>query len=249
MTEKIFDPEIIYEDDAVLVFNKPAGISVHQDGMRTEHTLADWFVARYPNARGVGEPLTLTNGTVVDRPGIVHRLDKGTSGVMILAKTQPVYEWLKAQFQDRHTIKKYHAFVWGEMKTDTGVIDLPIGRSQSDFRRRSAERGAKAPLRDALTEYEVLARGGGFTEVIATPKTGRMHQIRVHFKALSHPLVGDALYAPKRDEHALGFDRAALHAQSLTVTLPSGQKHSFEAPLPPDMVAAHKALMAFAESQ
>lgn len=243
----MIDPTIIYEDSDVLVINKPAGISVHKDGMREEETIADWFVAKYPEAKGVGEPLTLTNGTVVDRPGIVHRLDKETSGVMVLVKNQTAYEFLKKQFQERESVKTYRAFVWGEMKNDSGIINLPIGRSQSDFRRRSAERGAKAPLRDAETHFEVMARGGGFTEVQVKPKTGRMHQIRVHMKALQHPLVGDRLYAPRRD-YALGFERVALHAESLSITLPTGERHAFEAPPPQDMAAAAATLRRFAET-
>jgi len=243
----VIDPTIIYEDGDVLVINKPAGVSVHKDGMREEETIADWFVRKYPEAGGVGEPLTLTNGTVVDRPGIVHRLDKETSGVMVLAKNQRAYEFLKKQFQERETAKIYRTFVWGEMKNDSGTINLPIGRSQSDFRRRSAERGAKEPLRDAETHYEVLLRGGGFSEVRVKPKTGRMHQIRVHMKALQHPLVGDMLYAPRR-EYALGFERLALHAESLTITLPSGTKHTFEAPLPSDIEEAGRTLRQFAET-
>lgn len=241
------NPSIIFENSDVMVIDKPPRISVHKDGAREETTIADWFVTHCPMARGVGEPLLLTNGTVVDRPGIVHRLDKETSGVMILAKTQQAYEFLKQQFQNRATEKVYRAFVWGEVKNDTGTVDLPIGRSASDFRRRSAERGAKAPLRDALTEYKVIVRGGGFTELEVHPKTGRMHQIRVHLKALQHPLVGDRLYAPRRD-YALGFTRVALHAMTLTITLPSGDRQTFEAPLPEDMKAAHIRLSQFAET-
>ena len=243
----MIDPTIIYEDSDVLVIAKPAGVSVHRDGMREEETIADWFVQKYPEAEGVGEPITLTNGTVVDRPGIVHRLDKETSGVMVLAKNQSAYEFLKKQFQERETRKTYRAFVWGEMKSDSGTVNLPIGRSQSDFRRRSAERGAKAPLRDAETEYEVLLRGGGFSEVRVKPKTGRMHQIRVHMKALQHPLVGDRLYAPRRD-YALGFRRLALHAESLSIVLPSGARHMFEAPFPSDIEEAGRVLRQFAKT-
>ncbi|MES2014648.1 MAG: RluA family pseudouridine synthase [Patescibacteria group bacterium] len=234
-------PEIIFENDDVLVANKPAGLSVHKDGKREEETLADWFLLRVPSAEGVGEPLVLTNGTVVDRPGIVHRLDKQTSGVIILAKNQEAFLFLKHQFQERLTEKVYRAFLWGELKEEKGVINFPIGRSTSDFRRRSAERGAKPPLRDAVTSWSLIAKGKGFSYVEARPKTGRMHQIRVHFKALQHPLVSDSLYAPKR-ERALGFERLALHALSLTITLPGGERKTFEAPLPPDFITAEKEL-------
>ncbi len=235
------NPQIIFEDDDVMVLCKPAGMSVHRDGKREEKTLADWFMARVPKAQGVGEPLVLTNGTVVDRPGIVHRLDKQTSGVIVLAKNQKAFFFLKEQFKEREIQKTYRAFLWGELKEENGIIALPIGRSKTDFRRRSAERGAKAPLRDALTAWTRLKAAGGFSYVEAKPKTGRMHQIRVHFKALQHPIVGDSLYAPKRG-HALGFERLALHALSLTLTLPSGERRTFEAPLPADFVHAEKEL-------
>lgn len=240
-------PEVLYEDADVVVVNKPAGISVHKDGMRDEETLADWFASYVPEARGVGEPLILTNGTIVDRPGIVHRLDKETSGAIILAKHQDAFLFLKHQFQERKTTKVYRAFVWGEMKETSGVIELPIGRSRTDFRRRSAERGAKPPLRDALTEWTLIAKTDEFSYVEVRPKTGRMHQIRVHFKALQHPLVADTLYAPKRPS-ALGFERLALHACSLSLSLPNGDTRTFEAPLPSDFVEASMLLGALGEA-
>ncbi len=235
------EPRVIYEDADVLLVDKPAGLSVHKDGTRVEETLADWFVARVPAAAEVGEPLVLTNGTIIPRPGIVHRLDKGTSGVMVLAKTQEAFSFLKEQFQNRQTEKVYRAFLWGELKEERGIIALPIGRSRTDFRRRSAEYGAKPPLRDAMTEWLCLDADKGFSYVEARPKTGRMHQLRVHFKAIQHPIVGDTLYSPRRAP-ALGFERVALHALSLSLTLPSGERKTFEAPLPADFREAEKIL-------
>lgn len=234
-------PEIIYEDADVLAVNKPAGISVHKDGKREMETLADWFFSHVPSAGAVGEPLVLTNGTIVPRPGIVHRLDKETSGIIILAKTQESFLFLKRQFQERLAKKTYRAFLWGEIKGEQGSIDLSIGRSASDFRRRSAERGAKPPLRDALTFWSRIAVHDGFSYVEAKPQTGRMHQIRVHFKALQHPIVCDRLYAPRRAP-ALGFDRLALHALSISIALPSGETKTFDASLPQDFLEAEKAL-------
>ena len=167
--------------------------------------------------------------------------DKQTSGVIVLVKTQEAFLFLKKQFQERLTEKVYRAFLWGEMKETEGTIALPIGRSMSDFRRRSAERGAKAPLRDALTKWTRLASASGFSYVEARPKTGRMHQLRVHFKAIQHPIVADSLYAPRR-EKALGFERLALHALLLTIELPAGARKTFEAPLPNDFLEAEKLL-------
>lgn len=231
------DIPILFEDEDVVVIQKPAGISVHGDGRRVEYTLSDWFVEHYPHANEVGEPLVLSSGEVLARPGIVHRLDKETSGVMILAKTKSAHTHLKEQFQARLVEKTYRTFLWGEIKKPRGIITLTIGRSRSDFRKRSAEKHAKPPHRDARTDYEALAIGGGFSYVEARPKTGRMHQIRVHFKALQHPVVGDMLYASKK-EYALGFSRLALHANTLSLILPSGVQKSFTAPLPEDFLSA-----------
>lgn len=231
------DIPILFEDEDVVVINKPAGIAAHPDGRRKETTVSDWFLRMYPNAKSVGEPLVLPDGLIIERPGIVHRLDKETSGVMILAKTPSAHAHLKAQFQERHAEKTYRTFLWGELKKPKGIITLAIGRSRSDFRKRSAEKQAKPPLRDARTDYETLVSAGGFSYVDVRPKTGRMHQIRVHFKALQHPVVGDMLYAPKK-EYTLGFNRLALHAHTLSLTLPSGGRKTFTAPLPEDFVTA-----------
>lgn len=235
--------EILFENDEVCVINKPSGMSVHKDGRREEETVADWFVSHYPAAQGVGEPLMLTDGTTIERHGIVHRLDKETSGVMILAKTQDAFEKMKIQFQARSVSKIYRLFVEGEIKENTGTINKPIGRSRGNFRLRSSEFGAKPPLRDALTDFSVVVRGGGYSYVEATPKTGRMHQLRVHFKARGNPIVCDRLYMPRR-ECALGFSRLALHAHSLSLLLPSGENMTFTAPLPEDFLDAERAVRA-----
>lgn len=245
-------PEIIFEKKDFLAINKPAGLVVHPDGKTAEPTLSDWLLSKYPEMKEVGEPIKLQNGTIIYRPGIVHRLDRETSGVMIVAKTQEAFEYFKAQFQDREVHKIYHAFVWGLVKEDKGTIDRPIGRSRSDFRKWSAERFARGELRPAVTNYKVLARKQAdanatgqiplnFTYIEAYPKTGRTHQIRVHFKAINHPVVADGLYAPNHPK-VLGFDRVALHARSIEIEGPDGKMYQFEAPLPDDF---QKALSAF----
>ena len=238
--------EILFESDDVCVINKPSGMSAHKDGTREEETVADWFVATYPHTKGVGEPLELNNGNVVDRPGVVHRLDKHTSGVMILAKKQEAFAHLKEQFQNRAVEKTYRLFVWGLFKEDEGVIDLPIGRSRGDFRKRSAEFGAKEPLRDAYTAYKVLKQGVEHSYIEAHPKTGRMHQLRVHFKAKGRPLVCDPLYAEKKpcgSDASLGLSRLALHAHTLTLLWPGDtEKKQFTAPVPHDFITAEDAL-------
>jgi 23S rRNA pseudouridine1911/1915/1917 synthase len=232
---------VLYEDESVIVVNKPAGLVVHSDGKTLEPRLTDWILDTHPEIKGVGEPLKLSSGVEISRPGIVHRLDRETSGVIIIAKTQEAFTHLKAQFHDRKTKKEYRAFVYGEMKEDTGTIDRPIGRSAKDFRLRSAQRGARGVLREAVTDFRVIARGSGYTLVSTFPKTGRTHQIRVHLKAINHPVVCDKLYAPKR-ECGLGFTRHALHAYSIEVTLPTGEKRCFEASLPHDFIVAEAEL-------
>lgn len=229
--------KVLYEDDDAIVINKPAGLVVHADGKRKEPALTDWIEKNYPESKGVGEPLTLSNSEVIERSGIVHRIDRETSGVMLIAKNQPAFLHFKKQFQDRAISKIYHAFAYGEMKDDDGVIDRPIGRSKKDFRQWSAQRGARGAMRDAVTHYKVIARSGGFSFIEAIPKTGRTHQIRVHFKAVNHPIVSDSLYAPKK-EKGLGFERLALHACSIEFNSMNGKKIKVEAPYPDDFERA-----------
>lgn len=230
-------PTVIYEDKDVLVLNKPSGFMVHADGKSKEYTLTDWILENYPEIKGVGEPLVVRAGKEeisIDRPGIVHRLDKETSGVIIVAKHQKAHEFLKKQFQDRLTEKVYLAVVWGNFKEDSGSIDAPIGKSRADFRQWQAGTKSRGLLRDAHTDFRVLKRiqenGEHFCLCEVRPKTGRTHQIRVHMKYLHHPLLGDTLYA-KSKPLALGFARLALHAFRLTITLPNGEKREFVAPL------------------
>ena len=223
---------VLYEEDDLLMINKPAGLLVHPDGKTDEPTLTDWLLKRYPAVGGVGEPLRLAAGELIERPGIVHRLDRETSGVMIVAKHQEAFTFLKEQFQSRSIEKRYNTFVYGKLEEE-GVIDRRIGKSKSNFRLRSAQRGARGTLRTAVTEFRTLlaTKDASFAEVF--PKTGRTHQIRVHFKAIHHAIVCDKLYAPKH-ECLLGFTRLALHSRSLALTLPSGEQKAFEAPLPMD---------------
>jgi 23S rRNA pseudouridine1911/1915/1917 synthase len=231
------DIKIIYEDADVVAINKPAGVRTHPDAHGSGETIADWFLNNYPNSSEVGEPLTLPDGQVISRPGIVHRLDKDTSGIMILAKHQEAYLFLKEQFQARDLSKTYRALVYGVLKAPSGTIEVPIGRSRKDPRVRVAHEGAVGVLRPAVTEYAVLEQFRGHALVEARPKTGRTHQIRVHFKSIGHPIVCDSLYAPK--EPCLpGLDRQALHAYSLELTLPSGTGAKLEAELPADFQAA-----------
>jgi len=231
-------PTIIFEDENVLVVDKPSGLVVHADGRTNQPTLTDWVVLNYPEVEGVGEPLIVRKGETensIDRPGVVHRLDKDTSGVMVLAKNQETHQFLKKQFQNRTTEKTYLCAVWGNIKEDSGTIDSPIGKSRKDFRQWQAGENTRGTLREAVTDFSVLNRigedGEHFCLCEVKPKTGRTHQIRVHMKYLHHPLVCDTLYAEKRPE-ALGFSRLALHAWKLSVEIPNKGQMEFESEIP-----------------
>lgn len=235
-------PEILYEDTDIVAINKPVGAVVHGDGKTERETLVDWFVSQYPDSKEVGEPLVSSDGTVIEKPGIVHRLDKDTSGVMLLAKTQEGFEHLKRQFKNREIEKVYHAFVYNNIKEDRLVIDEPIGRSAKHIKRQAVGKAARGTLREAVTEVTVLGRcvvGGGVhsTYIEARPKTGRMHQIRVHLQSIDRPLVADPIYAANR-EPILGFERLALHAKAISFTTVAGEQKTVEAPLPKDFEAA-----------
>ncbi len=233
--------DILYEDDDILVVNKPAGLKVHGDGRSDDSTLVDWILKKYPALKDVGEPALLPDGRVILRPGIVHRIDAETSGVLVVAKTQEMYEHLKKQFQARTIKKHYNAFVYGIPKGLRGVINRPIGKSKRDPRLRSAQRGARGVMRDAITQYRVAQTGKGISYLDVFPRTGRTHQIRVHMKAINHPVVHDRLYAPA-NLPALGFERLALHARALTIRDMKGAEQKFEAPLPKDFESALAAL-------
>ena len=239
----IMNIPILYEDDEVLAVNKPAGLVVHPDGRTKEPTIADWLIEKYPSIRGVGEAIPLTKGGVIEKWGIVHRIDRDTSGVLLVAKTQESFLNLKSQFQARTIKKSYRTLAQGIFKEKSGTIKKPIGRSTSDFRRWSAEYGARGEMREAVTDYRVLGErevgGVKLSYLEVNPHTGRTHQIRVHLKAVGHPILCDKLYAPK-SPCLLGFDRTALHAFSVVFNGLDGAVHRVEAPLPKDFEAALK---------
>lgn len=239
--------KILYEDESVLVINKPAGLIVHSDGRNIEPSVADWVIEKFPALKDVGEPWLSPQGETIPRPGIVHRLDRETSGVLIIAKNQDVHDFLKKQFQDRKVEKVYRAFVYGHPKEKSGVIELEIGRTKKIPRRWTALSGKSGNLRAAITEWRFLDVGldpessEKISFLEARPKTGRTHQIRVHFKAINHPVVCDKIYASKKP-CLLGFQRLALHAFQIRFQLPNAKTIEMEAPLPEDFVNALEAL-------
>ena len=229
--------KILYEDSNILAIDKPSGISVHGDGKTKEKTIADFILENYPKMKNVGEPMFTKDrpsSDVIHRPGIVHRLDRDTSGVLLLAKNKKAYEFLKSQFQSREIKKTYVAIVSGFVKDDRGVINKPIGRSPADFRRYLSGRGVRGEIREAVTQYKVFKRfeaPSKFTYLEVYPKTGRTHQIRVHMKYLNHPVVCDELYNPGAP-HPKDIKRMALHAKSIEFKDLKGKTIKIESPLP-----------------
>ena len=210
---------IIYEDDDVLVVDKPAGMVVHPAVGHTLGTLANAILARTPDLKGIGDEM---------RPGIVHRLDKDTSGLMMVAKNSQAHRYLSQQIKDRAVRKGYLALIKGAIKQPEGIIRGDIGRDTSNRKRMTLVNIG----RKAETSYHVLERLQGYTLVEVFPRTGRTHQIRVHFSSLGHPLVGDFLYGG-RDPH---LDRQFLHAHILGFRLPRTEEYTeFTSLLPPDL--------------
>ncbi len=228
---------VIYEDKDILVIDKPSGLSVHGDGKSDVYTLSDWILENYPGIKDVGEPMISSEGKKIVRPGIVHRLDKDTSGVLIVAKKDESFKFLKRQFKEREMGKIYLAIVEGRFKDESGIIDKPIGRSENDFRAKTTGASARGEVRSAITYYKVIEQCNGYSFLEIRPKTGRTHQIRVHLKSISKPIVCDQIYG-KNKICPKWLGRLALHAFSLEIRVPGGERKLFVSPLPVDLKRA-----------
>ena len=236
------EPEIIYENPDFIAVDKPAGLQVHPAKVRAQRpksqrakepkssypdpTLVDWLLERYPEIKSVGDdPET--------RPGIVHRLDKGTSGILLIARSQKYFEYLKSLFQKHEIQKTYLALASGKLMPQSGIIDKPIGIKNGTLKRSvHSEKMAK----EAVTEYQAKkylsdSSGKVFSLVEVMPKTGRTHQIRVHLASVGHAIVGDALYGSKKKKEVV---RLMLHAASLEFTTMERKRARFEAEPPED---------------
>ncbi len=231
------DIKILYENADFAAVFKPAGISTHPDGKNEEYTMSDFAREKFKVEDDVGEPMELSDGTQISRPGIVHRLDKPTSGVLLLAKTKEGYDALKKQFKSRSIKKTYFAFTNGVPKDERGSIDFPIARALGSVRKWTAGKDARGELREAHTRYKVLGSKDGVALLILWPLTGRTHQIRVHLKAIGHPIISDVLYAPVK-KPVFGLKRLALHAGRLIFKDMKGKETVVLAPFPEDFKGA-----------
>lgn len=215
--------DVIFEDENVAVINKPAGLVVHPGAGNAENTLVNALLYYWPQIIQVGE---------TERPGIVHRLDKDTSGVLIIAKTPEGYTWLVKQFKTRKAKKSYLALVDGKPPTPTGRIETRIGRDERHRQRMAVTYGDQG--RKADSEFYTVAEYRDHTLLEVNPLSGRTHQIRVHLAFLGCPVVGDQIYG--RGKNSLEINRFFLHASKLTVRLPGSiQETEFTAPLPADL--------------
>lgn len=214
---------VVHEDESVIVVDKPAGVVVHPGSGRTSGTLAAGLLERYPELEGVG---------AADRWGLVHRLDKDTSGAIVVARTSEAFEYLTAELRRRDIERVYVALVEGRMTAPTGTVDAPIGRDPSRPTRRAVVPGGK----HARTHYEVdrYYEESDVSLLEVRLETGRTHQIRVHLAAIDHPVAGDATYGATRRD--LDVPRTFLHASRVTFTHPtSGERLTVKAPLPEDL--------------
>jgi 23S rRNA pseudouridine1911/1915/1917 synthase len=217
--------DVIFENDDLVVINKPSGIVVHPSQSTPEHTLVNGLISYYPNIISIGDD--------PNRPGIVHRLDKDASGIMVIAKSQKTFEHLKTQFQDREIKKKYTALVFGKITPSYGKIDAPIGRSKSKPSRMSVKRSDEG--KEALTYYKTTKEYNNYSLLEIETKTGRTHQIRVHLLSIGYPIVGDSIYYVKKTRRKVKINRIFLHAQSIQFSDINGSLMKFKANLPNEL--------------
>ncbi|MBU1164239.1 RluA family pseudouridine synthase [Patescibacteria group bacterium] len=211
----MIEPKLIFECKDYVVLEKPIGLLVHPTDKKETNTLADWLKEKYPKILTVGEEKY--------RAGIIHRLDRNVSGIMLACKTQKMYDHLKTQFKDRSVLKEYTALVHGMMEQEVGEIDTPIGRKHDSYKMAAHPRdhGKKLKEKDkvALTKYEVVERIKNFTLIKVIIKTGRTHQIRVHLNSIGHPIAGDPIYKVNKFwkvwQKKSQLDRIFLHATKI----------------------------------
>jgi 23S rRNA pseudouridine1911/1915/1917 synthase len=226
--------KIVFENENLLAVDKPAGIIVFPEGAALltgkEKTLIDLLLEKYPNLKNAG---------TAPRYGVVHRLDKDTSGIILIAKTNQALSFLQKQFEQRKVEKKYILLIADKLKTNKGIIETLIGRANKDKRKQKVylphEPSGSKNLRKAKTEYKVIKRFQKFTLIKAFPETGRKHQLRVHFAYLGHPIVGDKLYGFKNQIIPSGLKRQFLHAKYLKIKLLNGKTKELNSELPEDL--------------
>lgn len=223
-------PSIIFENDNFLVIDKPSGLVVHPFDHSTEETLLDFLHVYIPESFSIINERTLMDGRLITLGGLVHKLDRDTSGVMVIAKNQTTFDALKAQFSTHTIEKKYIALVEGFIKKDVQRINEPLGRNKKEYKQSVNPTNPRGALREAITDVRVLTRNEATTLVELMPKTGRTHQLRAHMAHMNHPIVGDKAYGS-----TIVSPRIMLHAQSLSFTVNS-TPYTFETEIPKEFL-------------
>ena len=224
----------VYEDNNILVVNKPYGLITHpKNATDIQPALTDWVAANYPELKDIGEPFD-ASGAPFPRHGIAHRLDKDTSGLIVIAKNQASFDYLKNLFQTHAIQKHYYALVHGRPKESSGVINAPLGRI--GMKRTTQIEGKKMiDSKESITEYKTNRNFDKYSPLDVSPKAGRTHQIRVHLKSIGCPIAGDPVYTPKGWQRPEGLDRLFLHAYKLEFTALGGKRLVIETDLPEDL--------------
>lgn len=246
-------PEVIYKDENFLIINKPAGMLTHAISnfhppsgrpISKQLTLVDWILENFPEVKNVGDTSISSGQVIYERPGIVHRLDRETSGIMIVARNQKSFEYLKKLFQEHKIKKTYLALVYGKVDPPVGggVINRPLGIVSGSIK-RTIHIGHARLVKEAITKYKVKKYfeidGQKVSLLEVEPLTGRTHQIRVHLASIGHPIVGDKLYGPKKifdTGQGKPLDRQFLHADSIEFVLPNGSRLKVGADLPRELL-------------
>ena len=226
--------DIVWKSDDFLVINKPAGLPTHPNDYKDRHSLANALIAHFPIAQGVGDDAL--------RPGIVHRLDTDTSGLLLVALTESTFRQLRKLFDERKVKKKYLALVLGEVRTK-GRVDTPVAHHPKNPRKMIVAKPGvtvRSQVREAVTEYEPLEKFKGYTLLVVQTKSGRMHQVRVHLSSIGHPLAGDRIYQTPKDRQTdrSELKRHFLHASEIAFPLPSSNRvKTFTVSLPSELEA------------
>ncbi len=223
---------VIFEDTNILVINKPSGLVVHPFDYSTEETLIDFLMTHVPDIFGIDNPVTLQDKRTINLGGIVHKLDRDTSGVMVISKNKETFDELKSQFRNHVTKKTYLALVEGIITETEFTIDAPLGRNKKDYKQQVNPTNPRGELRAAVTEVKVITRNEkeNTTLVELTPKTGRTHQLRAHTSHIGHPIIGDKAYGSTHDS-----PRIMLHAKTLMFEI-GGEKYFFATDAPEEFL-------------
>ncbi|MBI5254367.1 RluA family pseudouridine synthase [Candidatus Falkowbacteria bacterium] len=243
VSNNLTQPAIIKETADYLVIEKPAGLIVHS-AKENEPSVVSWLIKKYPEIAKIADTESLVRDDETFRPGIIHRLDRDVSGLMLIAKTQNAFDFFKEQMRHKKIKKEYIALIHGKLDKSEGEINFEISR-KADEPKMAAHPFGSGKGKPSLTTYETIQTFRNFTLVNALPITGRTNQLRVHFFALDHAIVGDKKYANKKDilqNEKLNISRPFLHAAKLTFTDPCGEQQTFESALPADLAAILKSI-------